>query len=114
MKRLRIFIVSDSIGETGELVARAAISQYRNGSTISIKRFPQIDTFEHLQEIAILAKEQRAMILYTLVKKEMREFIPKQCSLHSLHCIDLYDQHERFGEELEENRSRTRLVRKWR
>lgn len=89
MNRLRIFIVSDSIGETGELVARAAISQYRNGSVISIKRFPQIDTFEHLQEIAILAKEQRAMILYTLVKKEMREFIKKQCSLHSLHCIDL-------------------------
>jgi [pyruvate, water dikinase]-phosphate phosphotransferase / [pyruvate, water dikinase] kinase len=89
MKRLRIFIVSDSIGETGELVARAAISQYQNGSSISIKRFPQIDTFEHLQEIAVLAKEQRAMILYTLVKREMREFIKKECSLHTLHCIDL-------------------------
>lgn len=89
MKRLRIFIVSDSIGETGELVARAAISQYQNGSSISIKRFPQIDTFEHLQEIAVLAKEQRAMILYTLVKREMRDFIQNQCGLHSLHCIDL-------------------------
>ena len=30
MSLLRVFIVSDSVGETGELVAKAAISQYLN------------------------------------------------------------------------------------
>ncbi len=31
MKRLRVFVVSDSVGETGDQVAKAVISQFRPG-----------------------------------------------------------------------------------
>lgn len=31
MKKLRVFVVSDSVGETGDQVAKAVISQFRPG-----------------------------------------------------------------------------------
>ena len=43
MKRLNLFIVSDSIGETGELVAKAAVSQFRPVFTAHL--FKTISTY---------------------------------------------------------------------
>ena len=37
-----IYVVSDSVGETAELVTKAAISQF-NGGDIIIKRFPFVE-----------------------------------------------------------------------
>lgn len=90
MKRLHIFIVSDSVGETGELVAKAAVSQFRPGlQDTSLKRFPHIETLDHLKEIVGLAKEQKAMILYTLVQKKMRSYILNECARTGVRSIDL-------------------------
>ena len=40
-----IYVVSDSVGETAELVTKAAISQF-NGGDIIIKRFPYVEDIE--------------------------------------------------------------------
>jgi regulator of PEP synthase PpsR (kinase-PPPase family) len=90
MKKLHIFIVSDSVGETGELVARAAVSQFRPGlQDTSLKRFPHIETIDHVIEIVYLAKMQHAMILFTLVQKNMRATLKKECAKHGVRFIDL-------------------------
>ena len=90
MKNLQIFIVSDSVGETGELVAKAAVSQFRPGlQDTSLKRFPHIETMDHVKEIVHLAQMQQAMILYTLVQKKMRYSIQMECAKHSVRAIDL-------------------------
>ncbi len=90
MKMLNLFIVSDSIGETGELVAKAAISQFRPGlQHTKLKRFTHIDSMDHIKEITELAKEQNACILYTLVRTDMREAIVKYCKEFELECVDL-------------------------
>ncbi|MFX3674413.1 MAG: pyruvate, water dikinase regulatory protein [Paenisporosarcina sp.] len=90
MKRLHIFIVSDSIGETGELVAKAAVSQFRPGlQDTSLKRFPHVETVDQLKEIVIIAKEQNAMILYTLVQKHMRSFLLNESVTYGIRSIDL-------------------------
>lgn len=90
MKMLNLFIVSDSIGETGELVAKAAISQFRPGlQHTKLKRFTHIDSMDHIKEITALAKEQNACILYTLVQHDMREAIVTYCKKYDLQCVDL-------------------------
>jgi regulator of PEP synthase PpsR (kinase-PPPase family) len=90
MKKLHIFIVSDSVGETGELVAKAAVSQFRPGlQDTSLKRFPHIETIDHVIEIVCLAKIQQAMILFTLVQKNMRATLKKECAKHGVRYIDL-------------------------
>ncbi|HLG26311.1 MAG TPA: pyruvate, water dikinase regulatory protein [Paenisporosarcina sp.] len=90
MKKLHIFIVSDSVGETGELVAKAAVSQFRPGlQDTSLKRFPHIETTDHVIEIVYLAKIQQAIILFTLVQKKMRATLKKECAKHGVRFIDL-------------------------
>lgn len=90
MNSLRLFIVSDSVGETGELVAKAAISQYLNSEqNATLKKFPYIDSIEHLQEIIKLAANQKAFIVYTLVAKELRQYMQTETARYHVTSVDL-------------------------
>ena len=90
MNKLKFFIVSDSVGETAELVAKAAASQFRRDlETVSMKRFSHIEEESQLAEIAWLAEQQRAIIVYTLVRSDMRLALIEYCRKHNVHCIDL-------------------------
>ncbi|MBZ5201306.1 kinase/pyrophosphorylase [Planomicrobium chinense] len=90
MKQLRLFIVSDSVGETGELVAKAAISQYLYADQNAVlKRFPYIDSVDHLQEIIKLAEQQKAFIVYTLVSHDLRSYIKKETIKYKVTAVDL-------------------------
>ncbi|MFD1926536.1 pyruvate, water dikinase regulatory protein [Sporosarcina siberiensis] len=90
MGKLTLFIVSDSIGETAELVAKAAVSQFNQGlETVSVKRFSHIEEESQLREIAFLAKQQNALVVYTLVKSTMRKKLLEDCVSQGIQCIDL-------------------------
>jgi regulator of PEP synthase PpsR (kinase-PPPase family) len=90
MRKLTLFIVSDSVGETGELVAKAAASQFGQGlESVLLKRFSHIEDETQIKEIAFLAKQQQAIIIYTLVKSGMRRMLKEECSRAGIHCIDL-------------------------
>ncbi|MCG7345107.1 kinase/pyrophosphorylase [Sporosarcina sp. ACRSL] len=90
MRKLTLFIVSDSVGETADLVAKAAASQFRQDlETVSTKRFSHVEDESQLREIAYLAKQQHAIIIYTLVKSGMRKVIKEECQNNGLKCIDL-------------------------
>lgn len=84
-----IYIVSDSVGETAELVTKAAVSQF-NGSNAIIKRFPYVEETEHIDEVVELAKlDENVMIAYTLVKPEIRFYIQEVTEKENIHACDL-------------------------
>jgi [pyruvate, water dikinase]-phosphate phosphotransferase / [pyruvate, water dikinase] kinase len=90
MKKLTMFIVSDSVGETAELVAKAAASQFGRGlDSVVLKRFSHIEDETQLEEIAFLARQTGAVVVYTLVKSCMRERIKAECQNQGIQCIDL-------------------------
>lgn len=90
LNKLSVFIVSDSVGETAELVAKAAASQFVKGlDAVSLKRFSHVDDQTQLKEIVYLAKETRAIIVYTLVKSTMRKTLKAACEEANIICIDL-------------------------
>ena len=90
MRKLTLFIVSDSVGETADLVAKAAASQFRQGlETVVMKRFSHVEDESQLKEIVYLAERQDAIIIYTLVKSSMRRNLKEECGKHRIHCIDL-------------------------
>ncbi len=73
MEKLRFFVVSDSVGETGDLAVKAVVSQFRpDFERVEVRRFPHIDQREELEQIISTAKKQDAIIIYTLVEKELR------------------------------------------
>ena len=69
-----IYVVSDSVGETAELVTKAAISQF-NGCGMTIKRFPYVEDKKNIDEVISLIKLDHGMIAYTLVKPEIRNYM---------------------------------------
>lgn len=90
MKPLRIFVVSDSVGETGELVAKAAVSQYINSDYhADLKRFPYIETISQLDKIVSLAVEQKAFVVYTLVSQKLRLYISDETNRLHVPSVDL-------------------------
>ncbi len=50
-----IYVVSDSVGETAELVTKAAISQFY-GEVVKVKRFPFVEDISNVDEAISLAK----------------------------------------------------------
>ncbi len=83
-----IYVVSDSVGETAELVTIAALRQF-NGSDALIKRYPYIENTEHIDQIISKAIMDQGMIVYTLVKPEIREYMKKMTHIHQLNGIDI-------------------------
>ncbi|MDE3839643.1 phosphoenolpyruvate synthase regulatory protein [Bacillus methanolicus] len=83
-----IYVVSDSAGETAELVTKAALSQF-NAADVTIKRFPYIEDKENIDEVIALAKLDQGMITYSLVKPEMRSYLKKRADEEGLYSCDI-------------------------
>ncbi|MEQ6375879.1 pyruvate, water dikinase regulatory protein [Bacillaceae bacterium S4-13-58] len=69
-----VYIVSDSVGETAELVVKAALSQFNSGQ-YPVQRIPYVENTENISEALERAKSDGSMIAFTLVKRELRNFL---------------------------------------
>jgi len=86
--RAVIFVISDSIGETAELVAKAASAQYPE-CEIRIRWIPYVTEIESIQEVISEAKDLDSVIMFTLVVPELREYLKKQAEKHSIAYVDI-------------------------
>lgn len=86
---LKVYVISDSLGETGALVIRAAISQFKT-ENYEIKRYPYVNDVEKLKEILDEASSsENSVVVYTLVDKILVEFIQDYIKNTRLSVIDL-------------------------
>lgn len=83
-----VFVVSDSLGETADRVARAAASQFREQS-FDIRRIPYVTAKEMVDEIIAEASQQQSLIVHTLVFPELREYIDRLAEEHGIPCVDI-------------------------
>ena len=89
MDILSVYIISDSLGETGEQVAKAALSQFELDD-YEIKRFPYVLNLKLLSEILTEASnENNSVLFYTLVDKEFIEYIKDFVAESKLIAVDL-------------------------
>lgn len=89
MDNLVIYVISDSVGETAQQVTKAAISQFQLKDDYEIRRFPYVVEVNFLEEILKSAKEENALVIYTLVENELLTFTEDYCSKENLSCVDL-------------------------
>src|SRR5690606_12427242 len=85
---LCIYILSDSIGETGEHVAKSVISQFEI-EDYEIKKFAHVLERKYLQGILEKARDEHSIIIYTLVDQELSNFVLSYCGEYNIPCIDL-------------------------
>jgi len=83
-----IYLVSDSVGETVELVVKAAISQF-NGSSAQLHRVPYVEDVSTLDDVLALAKANHGMIVFTLVKPEIRNYLVNKAKEEGIFAFDV-------------------------
>jgi [pyruvate, water dikinase]-phosphate phosphotransferase / [pyruvate, water dikinase] kinase len=88
VQELKFFIVSDSVGETAELVARAALSQF-DFKNYDIRKYSFVSVPEQVTEMLEEADQENTIILYTMVVPAMRQFLTDKIKERGLKAIDL-------------------------
>lgn len=72
----RILVVSGGMGTTGEQLARTALAQFEGAAT-SIEVVPGIRTVVEVRDAVERAAEARALVIHTLVDRELREVLKR-------------------------------------
>lgn len=88
VNRSIIYVISDSVGETAELVVKAAISQFDEEKTM-IQRIPYVEDIGTVDEVIALAKENKGIIAFTVVLPEVKAHLVEQTKLHNISAIDI-------------------------
>jgi len=83
-----IYLLSDATGETAERMAMAALTQFR-GQQASLKRISNIRSKVQVYEALDLAAADRAMVVFTIVNRELAQLVSAECDALGLASIDL-------------------------
>jgi len=83
-----LYVVSDAAGDTGELVVRAAIAQF-HPIHADIRRAPFVTDETSLRRVIEQAKQVNAIVLYTLVRSELRDCLRRLSEEEKVQAIDL-------------------------
>jgi len=83
-----VYILSDSLGETAEFVAKAAASQFNSGY-INITRYPYISHEEQIDKILDEVELEGGIIAYTLVVNELREYLITKAKKKNIYTVDI-------------------------
>lgn len=87
-ENLVIYVLSDSIGETGELIARAAARQFTT-SDYEIRRFPYVSGEDQIDEIFEDAKNHLSIVIYTTVIESNKNYIDGKGEKLNIPVVDV-------------------------
>ena len=87
-KHPMVFVVSDSMGETAQLVAKAVLSQFPEGEA-ELQRFRHIETRGAAEELMKAARLQPTMLIFTVIVPEVREIILREARRHDIPIVDI-------------------------
>ena len=83
-----IYAMSDSVGETAEMVARATASQFGE-EELEIVRVSYVLSEEQIDEVIDSCVEKGGMICHTIVMPRLREYISNRAEKEDVICVDI-------------------------
>lgn len=83
-----VYVISDSVGETAELVVKAVAIQF-NGGHVEIRRNSYVDDIEDIEDVILLAKKSNSLIAYTIVIPALKEYLDKRAGEEGIAVVDL-------------------------
>ncbi|MGJ7921626.1 pyruvate, water dikinase regulatory protein [Neobacillus sp. LXY-4] len=84
----KVYVISDSVGETAELVVKAVATQF-NGGYVEIKRHPYVEDFDDIEDILSVASKSNSIIAYTIVIPTLKEYIDRRSTEEGVIAVDL-------------------------
>lgn len=88
MKTPSVIVLSDSVGETAELVIKAGLSQFMD-QECKIRRIPYVEDERTIDESLEMASENNAIVGYTLVDPNLRSYLNNKAKLMNIEAIDI-------------------------
>ncbi|NOY28102.1 MAG: kinase/pyrophosphorylase [Oligoflexia bacterium] len=82
-----IFVVSDGTGDTAEKLVRAALLQFKD-VVVFVRTFPQVTEPEQLSRLYRHAARERAIVVTTLVRSDMRRAAAGLAKNHRVRTVD--------------------------
>ena len=90
MSTFKIIVASDSVGETGELVTKACLSQFKIDAPDNvIDRYPYVNNTEDVDDVIDLAKSKNAIVVYTLITPTLRKYMAEELNNEEIAYIDV-------------------------
>jgi len=87
-ERLTIHILSDSLGETADTVARAAAAQFTDG-TFRFERLPRVASGKQLEDLVRMHCGPNCIFFHTLADEPLRQKMHRVCSELNAHEVDI-------------------------
>jgi regulator of PEP synthase PpsR (kinase-PPPase family) len=90
MTRLHLHLLSDSTGETLEMIAKAALSQF-DDSAVTRHFWPMVRSQAHLDRIFGDIAAHPGLVLYTMVSQDIRKALESRCRALGLPAVPALD-----------------------
>lgn len=90
MSRLHLHLLSDSTGETLEMIAKAALAQFEDAEVVR-HFWPMVRSRQHLDRIMSDIADNPGLVLFTLVNSETRTRLEEHCRALSLPSVPALD-----------------------
>jgi regulator of PEP synthase PpsR (kinase-PPPase family) len=90
MSRLHLHLLSDSTGETLEMIAKAALAQFEDAEVIR-HFWPMVRSRQHLDRIMADIAANPGLVLFTLVNSETRTRLEEHCRALGLPSVAALD-----------------------
>jgi len=90
MTRLHLHLLSDSTGETLEMIAKAALAQFDDADVIR-HFWPMVRSQQHLDRILGEITANPGLVLFTLVNAEIRARLEERCRALGLPTVPALD-----------------------
>lgn len=103
MPRLHLHLLSDSTGETLEMIAKAALAQFEEVDVVR-HFWPMVRSRQHLDRILPELHADSAMVLFTMISPDMRAALEERCRHLGITAVPVLDQvthalEAQFGQE---------------
>ena len=90
MQRLHLHLLSDSTGETLEMIAKAALAQFDDADVVR-HFWPMVRSQQHLDRIMNEIASNPGLVLFTLVNAETRARLEQRCLALGLPVVPALD-----------------------
>ena len=90
MKQLHLHLLSDSTGETLDMVAKACLAQFDNVEALH-HLWPMVRSEGHLDRVLDDVERRPGLVLYTVVNREIRRELERKCRQRGINAVSVLD-----------------------
>src|SRR5699024_10151844 len=84
-----VYVLSDSVGETAELVLKAGLSQFNSEDDYNIQRIPYVTDQQTVEDALQVARERDGIVGFTLVDPDLRKYLNERAQILNIYVIDI-------------------------